>query len=48
MGHEVLESDRYYAAYKPIKLPSISFMFIEIKFIHYKSCVMFVIKSMSI
>ena len=33
---------------KPITLPCISFMFIEMKFIHFHSCVMFVMKSMSI
>ena len=35
-------------AYKPITLPCIVFMFIEMKFIHYHYCVMFVMKSMSI
>ena len=35
-------------AYKPIMLQCILFMFIEIKFVHYHSCVMFVIKSMSV
>ena len=35
-------------AYKTITLPCISFMFIEIKFIHYHSCVIFVMKSISI
>ena len=35
-------------AYKPIPLPCISFMFNEMKFIHCHSCVMFIIKSMSI
>ena len=40
--------DGYYVAYKPITLPCISFMFIEMKFIHCHSYVMFVIKSMSI
>ena len=38
----------YYVAYKPITLPCISFMFIEMKFIHCDSCVMFVMKFMSI
>ena len=38
----------YYAAYKPIILLCISFLFIEMKFIHCHSCVMFVMKSMSI
>ena len=32
-------------AYKPITLPCISFMFIEMKFIHCHSCVMFAMKS---
>ena len=40
--------DRYYVAYKPITLPCISFMFIEIKCIHSQSYVMFAMKSMSI
>ena len=39
--------DGYYVAYKPITLPSILFMFVEIKFIHCHSCVMFAMKSMS-
>ena len=39
--------DGYYAAYKPITLSSILFMFVEIKFIHCHSCVMFAMKSMS-
>ena len=34
--------------YKPITLPYILFMLIEMKFIHRHSCVMFTIKSMSI
>ena len=34
--------------YEPITLPCILFMFIEMKFIHCHSCVMFVIKFMSI
>ena len=33
--------------FKPIILPCISFIFIEIKFNHYYSFVMFVMKSMS-
>ena len=41
-------SDRYFVAYKPIILPCISFMFIEMKFIHNHSCLMFAMKSMSI
>ena len=40
--------DGYYATYKPITLPCILFMFIDMKFIHCNSCMMFVIKSMSI
>ena len=40
--------DGYYVAYKAITLPCISLMFIEMKFIHYHSCEMFAIKSMSI
>ena len=44
---DVLESDGYYVAYKPITLPCILFMFIEMKFIHCHSCVMFAMKSMS-
>ena len=40
-------SDGYYVAYKPITLPCILFMFIEMKFIHCHSCVMFAMKSMS-
>ena len=39
--------DRYYVAYKPITLSCILFMFIEMKFIHCHSCVMFAMKSMS-
>ena len=39
--------DGYYAAYKPITLSYILFMFIEMKFIHCHSCVMFEMKSMS-
>ena len=39
--------DGYYVAYKPITLSCILFMFIEMKFIHYHSCVMFEMKSMS-
>ena len=38
----------YYVAYKRITLPYISFIFIKIKFIHCHSCVMFVMKFMSI
>ena len=43
---EVLR-DGYYVAYKPITLSCILFMFIEMKFIHCHSCVMFAMKSMS-
>ena len=42
-----VESDGYYVAYKPITLSSILFMFVEMKFIHCHSCVMFAMKSMS-
>ena len=41
------ENDEYYVAYKPITLSYILFMFIEMKFIHCRSCVMFAMKSMS-
>ena len=37
----------YYVAYKSITLLCILFMFIEMKFIHCHSCVMFAMKSMS-
>ena len=40
--------NEHYVAYKPTILLCILFMFIEIKFIHCHSCVMFVMKSMSI
>ena len=40
-------TDGYYVAYKPITLSSIFFMFVEMKFIHCHSCVMFAMKSMS-
>ena len=43
----ILSCDRYYVAYKTITLSSILFMFVEMKFIHCHSCVMFVMKSMS-
>ena len=39
--------DGYYVAYKPITLSCILFIFIEMKFIHCHSCVMFAMKSMS-
>ena len=41
------QTDGYYVAYKPITLSSILFMFVEMKFIHCHSCVMFAMKSMS-
>ena len=40
-------ADGYYVACKPITLSCILFMFIEMKFIHCHSCVMFAMKSMS-
>ena len=40
-------ADGYYVAYKPITILCILFMFIEMKFIHCHSCVMFAMKSMS-
>ena len=43
----LVRSDGYYVAYKPITLSCILFMFIEMKFIHCHSCVMFAMKSMS-
>ena len=43
----LVEGDGYYVAYKPITLSSILFMFVEMKFIHCHSCVMFAMKSMS-
>ena len=46
MNHN--QNDRYYVANKPITLSCISFMLIEMIFIHYHSCVMFVMRSMSI
>ena len=41
-------SDGYNMAYKPITLLYIFFIFIKMKFVHCHSCVMFVVKSMSI
>ena len=41
-------SKEYNVAYKPITFSCILFMFIEIKFIYYHSCVMFVMKLMII
>ena len=46
-GRLLTKTDGYYVAYKPITLPCILFVFIEMKFIHCHSCVMFVMKSMS-
>ena len=40
--------DSYYLAYKPITLACMSFIFIEMIFIHYHVCVIFSIKSMKI
>ena len=40
--------DGYYVAYKPITLSCISFMVIEINLIHCHSCVIFVMKFMSV
>ena len=40
--------DGYYVAYKLITLVCILFIFIEMDFFHCHSCVMFVMKSMSI
>ena len=40
-------TDGYNMAYKPITLSCNLFMLIEMKFIHRHSCVMFVMKSMS-
>ena len=40
--------DGYYVAYKPITLPCILFMFIEMKFIHFHSYVIFSMKSINI
>ena len=41
------ETAGYDVAYKPITLSCIFFMFIEMKFIHCHSCVIFAMKSMS-
>ena len=41
-------SDGYYVAYKPITLSCIFSMFIEMKFIHCHSCLMFAMKSMKV
>ena len=48
MTFKCMQLDGYYVAYKPITLSCILFMFIEMKFIHCHSCVMFAMKSMSI
>ena len=40
-------TDGCYVAYKPITLSFILFTFIEMIFIHYHSCVMFAMKSIS-
>ena len=42
-----VDRDGYYVAYKPITLPYILFVFIEMKIIHCHFCVMFAMKSMS-
>ena len=42
-----MSTDGYYVANKPITLSYILFMLIEMKFIHYRSYAMFVMKSMS-
>ena len=46
-GRRDEEGDGYYVAYKPITLSCILFMFIEMKFIHCRSCGIFVMKSMN-
>ena len=48
IGEIYRPSDGYYIAFEPITLPYILFMFIQIKFIHCPSCVMFAIKSINI
>ena len=53
LGHLIkiitpLVIDGCYVTHKSITLPCISFIFIEMKFIHFHSCVMFTMKSMSI
>ena len=45
--YSALIYDGYYVAYKPITFSCIFFMFIEMKFIHCHSCVMFAMKSIS-
>ena len=40
--------DGYHEAYEIITFLYISFIFIKIKFIHFHSCVMFIMKSMNI
>ena len=44
----ILHIDRCHVAYEPITLPCILFMFIQMNFIHCHSCMIFVIKFMSI
>ena len=47
-SHQISQPiDGYYVAYKPITLSCILFMFIEMKFMHCHSCVIFAMKSMS-
>ena len=46
-SNSYVPSDGYYVAYKPITLSYILFMFIEMIFIHFHSCVIFAMKSMS-
>ena len=41
------DDDGYYVGNKPITLSCILFMFIEIKFIHFHSYIMFAMKSIS-
>ena len=48
LDHTLTLIDIYYVAYKPITLPYILFLIIEIILIHWHSCVMFAMKSMSI
>ena len=47
VAYKPITLDGYYVAYKPITLSCILLMFIEMKFIHCHSCVMFAMKSMS-
>ena len=48
MSKNSLIDDVYYVAYKPITLPFLSFIFIEMKFSYCHSCVIFVMKYISI